>query len=74
MKKGQLYKIKFLDHCKGHDELLTCEVVGWIINARGNKIFISPWRVVENDKETIEHNVDPYAIAKKLIVSSQRLI
>lgn len=70
---GKLYKITFLDHCVGEQEVITCEVAGWLIKETTEHITVTYWQVVTDDEETARDNIEPVNIVKSAIKRVRKL-
>ena len=73
-RKGNLYKITFLDHCISPDhEVVTCEVVGWLLSQDKTRITITYWKVIHDDSEIVDSNNEPVNIIKSTILEATKL-
>ena len=69
---GQLYKIKFYDHCIGSQDKMVCQVVGWCIKDDTEHLVLTPWIVNTDDHQTKKDNVEPFSIIKSTVISSRK--
>ncbi len=71
-KLGKLYKIRFYDHSQSDEveDVLICEVCGWVRRSTKTTVSISTWDVKNVDLETKTSNDSIYNIARRLIISS----
>jgi hypothetical protein len=70
---GKLYKVTFLDHCAGGQEVITCEVAGWIIKETPEQITLTYWLVITDDEEVRRDNFEPVNIIKSAIKRARKL-
>jgi len=69
-KKGELYLIRFYDHCIG-DTLLECEVVGWVFYDDEKTVRVTFWHI--DDEEWKGENKEPVTILKSTIIRKKKL-
>jgi hypothetical protein len=70
--KGDFYIIKFLDHCIG-DELIYCEVAGWVLKEGKESVTLTYWKTNSKDKETEDENTEPLRLIKSTIKEVKRV-
>lgn len=73
--RGKLYEIVFLDHCissKGSG-VITCAVVGWVVEQTRKTLTIAYWKLIDCDAETAKSNRETINIVKSTIVSAVAL-
>lgn len=71
-KIGSKYTIQFMDHCKG-DQTLVCEITAWVIREDKNTVYLTWWRVIDTDADTIAHNREMISIIKSTIIKTKKL-
>lgn len=62
MKRGDLVQVSFKDHCfesGGVSDLLSCEVVGFIVRINLDSIVVAPWMITGDLDDA---NNDTYTI------------
>lgn len=70
-KVGAKYTIQFLDHCKGN-QTLFCEITAWVVSQDEKALYLTWWRVIDTDEETIEENREMVSIIKSTITKSKK--
>lgn len=70
-RKGDWYKVTFLDHCLGTDRPMECVVYGYITKLERKYIVLSWWEV--NDDEYRECNQELVVIIRSTIVSAEKV-
>jgi len=68
-----LYKITFLDHAIGDKGVVTCIVVGWVIEQDKEQVTLSYWIVETDDKELRDNNLEPVSIIKSTILKIRQI-
>lgn len=71
-KKGELYKVRFKDHCVGSKEVMVCEVVGWLVKQDRDSIVLSSWVVITEDQQVFNDNHEPTTILKSCIIRKRK--
>lgn len=70
--KGELYYIRFLDHCISPDhEVMECEVCGWVLSEDDVRVTATWWNVI--DDECKEDNSEPVNIIKSTILKKRKI-
>ena len=72
-KDGHPYFIEFLDHGVGLKKLMTCRVMGWVLDQDDEQVTLSYWLVVTEDDEIYTENQEPYVLAKGTIKKKRLL-
>jgi hypothetical protein len=70
---GKLYRLTFLDHCVGEQDVMTCEVAGWIIKETPAHLTLTYWQVLSEDEQVRRDNIEPVNIIKSTIKKSRKL-
>lgn len=70
---GEVYRIKFWDHCTGAQEPMKCEVVGFVLKSNPLFVSVSHWVTITDCAETREANLEPTTILKSCIVQKRKL-
>lgn len=73
-KIGSVYYVKFLDHIKGHDKPLVCQIVGWVIEDNDDYIVISWWEPEDSDSQMVKDNRELLTIVKSTISKKRKLL
>lgn len=68
LKKGKLYKIRFIDHAIG-DDTVICEACGWFRCESKTSATFTWWKVDSKCQETVLANLEPFSLVKSAIVS-----
>ena len=68
LKKGVLYKIRFIDHAIG-DDSVVCEVCGWFRHENKTTATFTWWLVDSKCKETVSANLEPFSLVKSAFVT-----
>lgn len=71
-KTGELYYIRFLDHAMGND-VLPCEVCGWVLKEDEYSITITVWNLDIDDEEVKNANTEPIALIKSCILKKRKI-
>lgn len=71
--EGAVYYVKFLDHIKGHDKPLMCQVVGWVIEDNNDSVVLSWWEPEDMDIEMVKVNRELITIVKSTIKKKRKL-
>jgi hypothetical protein len=71
---GGLYKIRFYDHVAGHQDLVVCEVSGWVIEQDKEKVAITYWQLLNESEKTARDNIEPVALIRSAIISCRKLL
>lgn len=72
-KEGQPYYIKAYDHAMGTKELITIEVIGWVLSQDKVQVTMSWWLTTSKDKDVREDNLEPFVILKSAIITKRAL-
>ena len=72
-KKGELYKIRFYDHCIGKKDKMVCEVVGWVVEDDKEHVVVTHWIVDTDDEEVKRDNIEPVSLIKSCILRKRKL-
>lgn len=67
--EGDLYRVRFLDHCRNSDDPLTFDICGWLVANKKSHIVLSNWKSTENWLDHIEKDV----VVKSTIVKVENL-
>lgn len=71
-KIGELYYIKFLDHCISDEHIVVeCEICGWVISQDKSRVTLTYWNVV--DKKYKDGNDEPVNIIKSTILKKRKI-
>lgn len=71
-KNGELYYIKFLDHCISEDHtVIECEVCGWVLSEDKDRVTLTWWHV-SNDAYR-DGNDEPVSIIKSTIKKKRNI-
>ena len=68
---GKPYKITFEDHTCGTNQIMTIDVVGWVVEVTDKKVVVSHWKVDSEDKDLVESNYEYTTIIRKTILSKR---
>ncbi len=69
---GKIYKIRFYDHATGTEELIICEVCGWVLKDNPLNVVLTSWVVDTKDAQVKKDNVEPMSILKSTIIRSRK--
>lgn len=72
-KKLPLKYIKFWDHFAGSRKIVSCEVVGWVLEEDDKQIVLSWWVSGCEDDGDFDNNLEPFAIIKSTIIKEKLL-
>ena len=72
-KKNQAYYIRAYDHAVGTKELLTVEVIGWVIDQNPLSVTMTYWLSNSKDPEVRKDNIEPFVILKSAIIKKKAL-
>ena len=73
-KKGELYKIKFYDHCTGHDSPFIFSIVGWVMKSSKISVVLTNWYLEEpNNEEDRTLNSEINLVLISTIIESKLL-
>jgi len=72
-KLNSAYYIQAYDHAVGTKELLTVEVLGWVIDQDDISVTLTYWLSNSNDAEVRKENMEPFVILKSAIRKKRAL-
>lgn len=72
-KEGQAYYIKMYDHATGTKELITVEVIGWVLAQNKLQVTMTWWLTNSKDKDVRDENIEPFVLLKSAIISKRVL-
>jgi hypothetical protein len=72
-KKCSPYYIKFLDHIKGANKPLVCQILVWIIEDNSDHIVACWWLPEDDDADTVIDNRELITIVTSTILKKRKL-
>ena len=72
-KVGHAYYIQAHDHALGTKEIITIEVMGWVLEQTDLSVTCSWWLTASKDKDIREDNQEPFVILKSAILKKKAL-
>lgn len=72
-KEGRAYYLKAYDHACGTKEIITVEVIGWVLSQDDIRVTMAWWITNSKDKDVRDNNVEPFVILKSAIIRKMAL-